>query len=67
MIDPQRKYSPAQIDILLDLYFRDQPRPAPWPIIDKCCGPVTTLWPGLEIIGIYTNAVFTSPWGGRTR
>lgn len=29
------KYSPSQIDIMLNMYFRDNPRPAPWPDVAR--------------------------------
>lgn len=41
------KYSDKQINTLLDHYFRDQPRPAPWPIIARAMGTPGT-WNGLD-------------------
>ena len=38
MFDMHRKYDDGQISLLLDLYFRNQPRPAPWPVVGRALG-----------------------------
>ncbi|MBU0846515.1 hypothetical protein KKH23_04945 [Patescibacteria group bacterium] len=42
MWQTEAKYTGSQIDLLLDLFFRDHPRPMPWPHIARAMGVLAT-------------------------